>query len=304
MTLATAPQGVSRPPRWRARPVFGVLACVALLLVPVATPAAAADVSPAVVACVKKALGPAASSVLSGSDAAMGRLSVQQRGLVEGCLLTEGRPGGPASAKPPRLTVSPIDPARVTSMSRFRSCAGHDYSGRNVQGQAESERSMKNYLYVDVPWTSTGSVTVRAPFSGTAIATVESDYPLGSWVRVLHRDGWVFTAFHVDPQVRTGQRVKAGSPIATFPPANAPSFMPERMSEPEANLDFSLQSTDGRLAPFVDSLTPVVRRPWEALGFTPTALTISRADRDAAPCARDFPDGPGSSGFVSRTTSP
>lgn len=287
-------------PRRRARLLLPALAA-ALLLGMASAPASAVDVSPMVMSCLQRVLGAEARELLAGGEKALARMSPQKAGLASACLLTEGRRAGKASRRPPSLTVSPIEPGVVTSMSRFRSCAGHDFSGQNVQGQAERGRSMKNYLYVDAPWTATGSVPVRAPFSGTAIVSVEEEYPLGSWVRVLHPGGWVFTVFHADPSIRDGQKVKAGEQIAVFPPANAPTFMPERMGEPEANFDFSLQSTDGRIAPFLDSLTPSARQAWEARGFTPKALTISKAERDAQPCARDYPDGPGSSGFVAAT---
>lgn len=263
------------------------------------TPASAAEISPAVVACVTKAIGSAAQSLTSGDEKAMARLTPAQQGRVRGCILTEGRALKKTSKVPPRLTASPIDPATVTSMSTFRSCAGHDFSGLNVTGAPERNRSMKHYLYVNQPWTATGSIPVLAPVSGTAIVSVEEDYPLGSWVRILSSKGWAFTAFHVDPTIRDGQKVTAGQQIAVFPPANAPSFMPDRMGEPQANFDFSLESTDGRIASFLDWMTPSARSAWEARGFTTSVMTVSRVQRDAQPCPPDFPDGPGSAGFVS-----
>lgn len=266
-----------------------------------ATGTSAAEVSPRLITCATKAIGPAAAGLASGGEKALAKLSAKQRGLVQGCLLTNGRAFGTSAKLPPKLPVSPMDPAFITSMSKFRSCAGHDYSGLNVLGKPESNRSMKHYVYVNKPWTATGSVPVVAPISGTALVSVEKDYPLGSWVRILTRDGWAFTAFHVDPSVRDGQKVTAGQQIAVFPPANAPTFMPDRMNEPEANFDFSWQSTDGRYASFLDSMTPSARKEWDARGFTPGSLTISQKARDAARCAPSFPDGPGSSGFVSST---
>lgn len=275
-----------------------IITLVALLSGALVSQASANEMSGAFVACIKKAVGSQASFLINGGDKAMSRLSPRQRGLVEGCLLTNGRPLGKSTKRPPQLTVSPMDPGSVTAMSKFRSCAGHDFSGMNAQGQVESNRSMKHYLYVDKPWTATGSINIVAPFSGTAIVSVEKDYPLGSWVRILHRNGWAFTAFHVDPSVRDGQRVKPGDVIGTFPPANAPIFMPERMNEPEANFDFTLQSTDGRIASFIDWMSPSVRNAWSDRGFTSEVLTISKSERDAQPCSKDFPDGPGSTGFV------
>lgn len=285
------------------RAMVQLVAIASVLAVSNAAAASGAEVDRSVVTCVKDALGSAAAPILAGDESAMSRLDPRERGLVEGCVLTNGRVGGRVSKRPPVLKVSPMDPAVVTAMSRFRSCAGHDYSGLNVQGQPERNRSMKHYLYVNRPWTATGTVPVQAPFSGRAIVSVEVEYPLGSWVRVLHPSGWVFTAFHIDPAVRDGQKITAGQRIGTFPPANAPDFMPERMGEPEANFDFTLQSTDGRIASFVDWMSPAAVKPWQERGFSSDALTIAKGQRDASPCPANFPDGPGTTGFVQAAAS-
>jgi hypothetical protein len=285
----------------RLRASSALLLCASALTLPtlVVPPASAAEISPELASCARKAIGAAAAGLMSGSEKALSKLTPAQRGLIQGCLLTNGRPLGKSSKLPPRLTVSPMDPTLVTYMSKFRSCAGHDFSGLNISGKAESNRSMKHYVYVNKPWTATGSIPVVAPFSGTAIVSVEPDYPLGSWVRILNRSGWAFTAFHVDPSISDGQKVTAGQQIGTFPPANAPTFMPERMNEPEANFDFTLQSTDGRNASFLDWMTPSAQQAWAARGFAPKTMTISEKERNAKRCAASFPDGPGSTGFVS-----
>lgn len=282
--------------------IAGFLVGVGLVALAAPGTAHADSAERAMFACLKKELTPAEFATVqrvrrSGGDTSTFSNSI--RATFSGCLLTNGTRVGKAAARPPKLTVSPMDATRVTFASRFRSCAGHDFSGRSVEGVRESNRSMKTYLYVDVPWTSTGAIDVRAPFAGTVHMSQEGENALGTWVRVVHRNGWVFTAFHVDPVVKEGQRIGAGAPLATFPPRNAPQVIGDRMGEPQANFDFSLESIDGRLAPFVDNLTATAAAPWTARGFTPDALTISRQARDAAPCRADFPDGPGSDGFVS-----
>ncbi len=273
---------------------------MALALVAVPT-AKAEPQDRALMACLQDNLTPADLAQvrrLQASGRELSGLPDRARAVVSSCLLTNGTRVARGAAKPPRLTVSPTDPAKVTAMSRFRSCAGHDYSGASLDGTRESNRSMKNYLYVSEPWTNPNSISIRAPFAGTVYLAEEGDNPLGTWVRVVHRNGWAFTAFHVDPAVKEGQRVRAGAPLATFPPANARTAIPERLGEPEANFDFSLESLDGRYVPFTEYLTPAAAAPWSARGFTTQALTISRAERDAQPCPAGFPDGIGSSGFV------
>lgn len=287
----------------RTGKILALATCLLGLMIAGGSPPAwSADTDRAAMACLKQGLTAADFAAIrkareSGQEPTF--LSDAANATVHGCLLTNGASPAKASARPPRLTVSPMDPSRVTSMSRFRSCAGHDYSGPTVNGPREANRSMKTYLYVNAPWTDAGTVSVRAPFAGTVYISQEGDNPLGSWVRVVNDSGWAFTIFHSDPAVRNGQRIRAGAALATFPPRNAPTAIPDRLGEPEANFDFSLESTDGRRALFVDYLTPKAASAWKARGFTGAALKISRAERDAAPCTSDYPDFPGSAGFVS-----
>ncbi|HEX9804392.1 MAG TPA: hypothetical protein VGA67_01815, partial [Candidatus Dojkabacteria bacterium] len=42
------------------------------------------------------------------------------------------------------ITSNPIDLSQISRISKFRSCAGHNFSGYNVQGVRESNRSMKH----------------------------------------------------------------------------------------------------------------------------------------------------------------
>lgn len=254
--------------------------------------------SRAEVACVRNELGASGLSRVRAAGDNLGRLSARDRAVLEGCLLTGGGPIGKSSRTPPVLTVSPIDPALVSAMSRFRSCSGHDYSGRGPDGRVEKNRSMKHYLYLTVPWTQSGAVSVVAPFAGKAVVSREGAESIGSWIRVVNPKGWVFTVFHADPAVRSGQRVSVGQSIATFPPAEVPAKFPDRLSEPQANFDFTLQSTDGRLASFVDYLAPQVAAAWAARGFTAEAVSIPKSQRDAVPCPAGFPEGPGSAGYV------
>src|SRR4030066_403864 len=43
------------------------------------------------------------------------------------------------------ITSSPIDLDQMDRISYVRSCAGHDYSGENIDGELETNRSMKHY---------------------------------------------------------------------------------------------------------------------------------------------------------------
>lgn len=44
------------------------------------------------------------------------------------------------------ITANPVDLSQIEKISKFRSCAGHDFSGHNFLGETETDRSMKHYL--------------------------------------------------------------------------------------------------------------------------------------------------------------
>ena len=46
----------------------------------------------------------------------------------------------------PLILANPLDLTQIKLLSKFRSCVGHDYSGRNAKGEKETDRSMKHYI--------------------------------------------------------------------------------------------------------------------------------------------------------------
>ncbi len=182
------------------------------------------------------------------------------------------------------ITANPFDLSHVTAISVFRSCSGHDYSGTNISGQPESDRSMKHYIQTDIPWTSTGSLKGFAPFAGTVTVTSEQ-FPLGKQVAVTSPvTGWQMVYFHGDPQVKNGAKVKAGQAVIAWPPSNAPAVI-DQLHPEGTSFDVALRAADGR---YMDSpllhMAPKVAKAWSAKGFTPARAIVSKTARDAAPC--------------------
>lgn len=201
-----------------------------------------------------------------------------------------------AASPVPTITVSPIDPAHVTAVSKFRSCSGHDFSpGAKGKGgpDVERARSMKHYLTTDITLTPAGQVQILAPFDGTIDIQAET-FALGMQVYVTSGD-WSVRIFHIDPTVADGAAVKAGDVIGTIAPANAVEMLGDHVGpngEPTTyEFDIAVTSTDDReYVSMFDLMDATVAAQWAARGFTAAATTISRAERDASPCELG-PDG-------------
>ncbi len=210
---------------------------------------------------------------------------------TKGCPVSGSGSSGSAVAKPGKvattgnwITASPFDLSHVTAMSVFRSCSGHDYSGSNISGQPETDRSMKHYIQTDIPWASTGSLKGFAPFAGTVTVTSEQ-FPLGKQVAVTSPvTGWQMVYFHGDPQVKNGAKVKAGQEVIAWPPSNAPTVI-DQLHQEGTSFDVALRAADGR---YMDSpllhMAPKVAKAWASKGFTPARAIVSKSARDAAPC--------------------
>ena len=270
------------------------LALAALTLALIAVPSQAANndwnLTPAQEACIKKALSPAEYQAFLINPE-----NVVRKGKLEGCRTagTSGSQGGsgssngkisniPMSGK--WITANPIDLSHVTSISVFRSCSGHDYSGANTKGQVEADRSMKHYIKTNVPWTASDSIKGYAPFAGT-ISIEDEQFPLGKQMRVISPiTGWQMVFFHGDPQVKNGAKVKAGQVIIAWPPRNAPAMI-DQLQRDGTSFDLAFTAYYGK---YLDSpllhMSPSVEKVWTAKGFTPTRAIVSKPARDAAPC--------------------
>jgi len=195
-------------------------------------------------------------------------------------------PTGTVGAPGPWLTAGPFDLALVTEMSRFRSCTGHDFSGFNIKGEAEMARSMKHYVTLSLRWTPANVMKVYSPFDGT-VKIARTGGPPGQAIDIESDAGkpWMFFFAHVTPLVRVGDRVKAGDPVATVPPAD---FMALGANlPPTVAFDTGLESViNGGPAyeSFFLHMTDAVLTQFAARGLTPEKLIVPKETRDAAPC--------------------
>lgn len=202
------------------------------------------------------------------------------------------------------IVAHPFDPAQVAALSKFRSCAGHDYRGPMVTtGRIESSpRSLKHYVNVKPEYRgTTDAVSVFAPFDGK-ISVVDDD--LGGpgdqqvWLSpaavnpAIPRQ-WQFIFFHIslDPSLRKGSKVTAGQRIGVANLARGP----ERATD---NFDIAMKFTRPLRRPALDAVfhhtAPELLAEYARLGVTPEDLIIPEEYRDARDCPQlpHLPAGP------------
>lgn len=248
----------------------------------------------AVMTCIQKALTPAELSQAM-TDPSLLSPAAQAKGVA--CINSGGVTSSSKTAsKGAWIVANPVDLAHVTAMSMFRSCAGHDYSGRNILGQTEADRSMKHYLVTDVAWADAGAIKAYAPFDGVVSFAPEQS-GIGQQMKIFNKTyGWSFVLFHVKPTVAQGAKVKAGRQVATWPGDHTDESIAN--ATPTVSFDFALLGANGALeSPFLH-MTKKAAAPYAALGFTAKTLIIPKATRDAAPCNGVWSDTPGGSGYL------
>ena len=276
--------------------LMGILALVLMLgVVPAQAAESGLNLTPAQEACIKKALTSAEYQLFLVNP-----YDVALKEKTKACFTSGGSDTGtgsgtggsgssnvkvsniPMSGK--WIKANPINLTNVTSISVFRSCSGHDYSGTNTKGQVETDRSMKHYIQTNVPWTATDSIKGYAPFDGT-VSITDEQFPLGKQLAVTSPvTGWQMVYFHGDPQVKNGAKVKAGQVITAWPPSNAPAVI-DQLHQEGTSFDLAFKTYDGR---YMDSpllhMSPAVAKSWTAKGFTPARAIVSKSARDASPC--------------------
>jgi len=189
----------------------------------------------------------------------------------------ENRSAGPTR---PFITANPIDLNQTKAISQFRSCEGHNFSGRNADGIKETYRTMKHYIeVVDSLAQTPGQVKIFAPFDGRVSQI--SKGPRGSRVHLspdADTSDWDFLYFHVDllPKYNDqGTDISAGDHIGY---ANLIGG---------ANFDFSLRNfglgSQLNDTPF-SYMTEEVLSQYAAAGITLDNIVIPQEERDASPC--------------------
>jgi hypothetical protein len=179
------------------------------------------------------------------------------------------------------VTASPMDLEQIARISKFRSCSGHDYSGKDIDGVVEHERSMKSYA---IPLKSLdgtkGQVKVIAPFDAVVIDRSQGKLAENLDLEPVAAPGWVYELGHitVDASITAGSHLDAGQLIGTYDESGA--F--------DLQLWFgghnTVNTTNGYFDSIFSHVTPAVEALLERYGISASDLVVTREYRDAHPC--------------------
>ncbi len=197
------------------------------------------------------------------------------------------------------ITASPVDPAQIERIYKFRSCHGHDYYGADYDGNSEPNSSMKDYFKPLESLEGTNDrVKVFAPFDGVIVEIDPMDIVRGRHFMIMREpfDGWYATFIHMnfdDSQIYEGAHVKAGQLIAHAVTDNYGrdfDFALQRFKNEKAqyngayiNDNFQTYLTQNLEPPFAH-MTNAVLAQWGAYGVTAADTIVSKESREANPC--------------------
>lgn len=192
------------------------------------------------------------------------------------------------------IVVNPLDLTQIRGISKYRSCAGHDYRGPTVQGKKETTpRSMKHYIKVREDLTGkNGVVKAIAPFDGQISSIEKRDperkpYDQQVWLTPdadspIPRQ-WQFVFFHIDlnDDLAEGSRIQAGQVIGT-------AYMTRGPEGKTDNFDMAVKFTRPMAPPAIDlplaHATDEVLAEYTRYGVTLDNLVIPEAFRDQNAC--------------------
>lgn len=193
------------------------------------------------------------------------------------------------------ITTNPIDLSQIRALSKYRSCAGHDYRGPLVStGKKEATpRSMKHYIKVNEALAGkNGVIKAIAPFDAV-ISNIEKRDPERTpenqqiWLtpdtssKVPRQ--WHFVFFHIDLKdgLDVGSKVKAGDVVGY-------AYMTRGPENTTDNFDMALKFTRPMAAPAIDlplsHASDEVLAEYEKYGVTLENLVIAEDFRDENAC--------------------
>lgn len=179
------------------------------------------------------------------------------------------------------ITASPVDLDQMSALSKYRSGAGHDSSGINVDGEVENPSSMKHYAVAKENYGgTTDQVKLFAPFDGT-VARIGADKVtkgVGIYLAPSNSIGWFFAFGHVFPidNLEVGATVKAGELVGYAHPENFDAFDLQLIHSGNVSHWTGVDS-------FMLHLTPELVSEYARYGLTVENLVISKEWRDQHP---------------------
>lgn len=192
------------------------------------------------------------------------------------------------------ITAVPLDLTQIQSVSKFRSCAGHDFSGYNFEKTLETDRNMKHYIYPISKYQGTlDKVKILAPFDGTVSAiTLEKD-EIGKPGKRPKTGNSITFSTPVDTVVRfefghlyfakdfkVGDSVKAGDLVGY-------ASLGEKGNDFDIDLFAWIKKDGTEIRAFgsaFDHMSDSVLAEFAKYGLTPINTKFTKVERDAKPC--------------------
>lgn len=194
------------------------------------------------------------------------------------------------SADAKYISAIPVDLTQIESISKYRSCSGHNRDGYTFDQVLETNRSLKHYFYPVAQFRGTlDKVKMFAPFDGTVASIDLEANKVGG--RPMNGNGIGFST-PLDKAVlfqfghiyfvmafKVGDSVKAGELVGYA-----------ALGEKEFDFDLDLFGTrpakDGKetLGSVFDHMTPSVLAAFASVGVTPSNTKETKAFRDQNPC--------------------
>jgi len=182
-----------------------------------------------------------------------------------------------AKGIPKFVRTDHIDLAAISSISRFRSAYGHDYSHDDTLEQC---RSMKHYFWPkggdpgqqhSPAWTT---IPISSPVSGTVSRVFDEWAGTQIWIASEEYPAFEFRIFHValSPQLKEGDKVAEGQLLGHHASDETMSDLAVRVATPKG----------WRLISYFDVMTDTLFQSFQSRGVSSrTQLIITKAERDA-----------------------
>lgn len=188
------------------------------------------------------------------------------------------------------ISAIPVDLTQIESISKYRSCSGHNRDGYTFDQVLETNRSLKHYFYPVAQFRGTlDKVKVFAPFDGTVASINLEANKVGG--RPMNGNGIGFSTpldkaalfqfghIYFVKAFKVGDSVKAGELVGYA-----------ALGEKEFDFDLDLfgirSAKDGKeiLGSVFDHMTPSVLAAFASVGVTPSNTKETKAFRDQNPC--------------------
>lgn len=199
------------------------------------------------------------------------------------------------------ITAVPFNLEQIAGISKYRSCQGHDYSGKAADGVIENNVSMKHYIVPRSELTDQLGVTeIRSPMDGKVVYSFYEGKGSQIFISPASDPDWAVVLIHVDmlPGVKVGSQVKAGQLLGH---ANTKGRHDFDLAVHHAD-SWVLAEDIARLltgSPFVslpkvgytdsafNHMTDEVLAEFKAAGFDPNNMAYTRDFRSQHPCNFD-----------------